>query len=56
LRGAGLDEAALESAGLPSAGDEGLVCAETTAVKNEKTKIARKILFMLDLNGLELPS
>jgi hypothetical protein len=54
MRQRGLDSAALESAGLASAGADGLVCADTTAAKKNNTKAARKIRFMLDLTTLEL--
>jgi hypothetical protein len=52
LRGeawAGLDAAALESAGL-----EELDCADATAARNDNNKRLREILFMLDLRTLEL--
>jgi hypothetical protein len=56
LRGEGcpdFEEAALESAGLAAAGEEGLVCAAAAAARKENAKTARKIRFMLDLTMLE---
>jgi hypothetical protein len=56
LRGeacAGLD-GALESDGLESAGEDGVVCAAAAAARNEETKTTLKILFMLDLIRLDL--
>ena len=43
----------MEAAGLES-GEDGLVCAAAATAKIENTKMARNILFMLDLTTLEL--
>lgn len=44
----------MEDAALESAGVDELVCAAAAAANIENTKIARKILFMLDLTTLDL--
>jgi hypothetical protein len=51
--GAALESADLASAGLESAGVDGLVCAAAAAARTENIKIAKEILFMLDLKTLD---
>jgi hypothetical protein len=53
--GAALESADLASAGLESAGVDRLVCAAAAAAtaRTEDIKIAKEILFMLDLKTLD---
>ena len=51
--GAALESADLASAGLESAGVDGLVCAAAATARTEDIKIAKEILFMLDLKTLD---